>query len=100
MKHYRATKRGAKLGRQEVRPAVRELERLLTLVKNNLAKNTSAFRVKHCAPGFWLVGPKRMAADKITLLPAQVIVIQGITAGERWKNGKEQRSGNPGRSDV
>ena len=100
MKQHRASQRDAVFGRPILRPAVRELERLLSHVKNNLVKNTSAFRVKRCAPGIWLVGPRRPAADKNTLGPTQVIVIQGIMPGEVECRGREQRSGNPGGSAV
>lgn len=100
MKQYRASQRQAKLGRSGLRPAARELERLLSHVKNTLVKNTSAFQVKRCAPALWHVGPKEVVADENTLLPTQVIVIQGITVGEQGKGGREQRSGNRGRSDV
>jgi hypothetical protein len=100
MKLYRASQRDEKRGRPAVRPATRELERLLSYVKNNLVKNTSAFCVRRCAPGVWFVGPKKVIAAKNTLVPAQVIVIQGITPDELKKGGKEQRSGNQGNSDV
>jgi hypothetical protein len=83
MKQYRASQRETKPGRPAVRPAVRELERLLSLAKNTLVKNTSAFQVRRYASGVWLVTPKNMAADKNTFAPAHVIVIQGITLDEQ-----------------
>ena len=79
MKQYRAGQRDARLGRPTLCPAVRELEQLLSHVKNNLVKNTSAFRVKRCSPGIWLVSPRTPATDKNILGPMQVIMIQGIT---------------------
>ena len=59
MKQYRASQREAKLGQSPIRPVVRELERLLSYLKNSLVENTAAFRVKRCSPGFWLVTPQR-----------------------------------------
>ena len=85
MKHYRASQREAKPDHPAARPAVRELERLLSLVKNNLVKNASAFRVKRCASGVWLIAPKKTAADKNIFAPTHVIVIQGITVDEQAK---------------
>jgi hypothetical protein len=82
MKQYRAGRRGAKADRPAIRPRIAELERLLTRVKNNLVKNTSALRVTRCAPGSWLIAPKRLADDKNTLASTYVIVIQGITFDE------------------
>jgi hypothetical protein len=82
MKQYRASQREAKPDRPAIRPRIAELERLLTSVKNNLIKNTSALRVTRCAPGSWLITPKRMVDDKNTFAPTYVIVIQGITLDE------------------
>ena len=100
MKQHRASQRDAVFGRPILRPAVRELEQLLSYVKNNLAKNTSAFRVKRCAPGIWLVTLRRPAADKNIPLTTQVVMIRGITPGEPEGCTREQRSGNPGGSAV
>ena len=100
MKQHRASQRDAVFGRPVLRPAVRELEQLLSHVKNNLVKNTSAFRVKRCAPGIWLVTLRRPAADKNIPLTTQVVMIQGITPGDPEGCTREQRSGNPGGSAV
>lgn len=100
MKQYRASHREAGFSRPILRPAVRELEELLSELKNNLVKNTSTFRVKRCSPGIWLVSPRRPATDKNTLGPTQVIVIQGIMLGEAEGRGREHPSGNPGGSAV
>lgn len=89
MKEYRASHRDARSGRPMLRPAARELERLLSHIKNNLVKNTSGFRVKRCAPGIWLVGPRRPAADKNTLGSIQVIMIQGIMPAEEEDKARE-----------
>lgn len=100
MKQYRASQRVAKPDRSAVRPAVRELERLLSILKNNLAKNTSALQVRRCASGVWLVAPRNITTDKNTLTPTNVIVIQGITLDDQERRRKEQRSGNPAETDV
>ena len=100
MKQYRAIQREAKLGQPALRPAVRELERLLSHVKNTLVKNAAAVHVKRCAPGFWLVSPKGLATDKNTPTPMQVIMIQGITPADAGKDAKELRSGNRGKTGV
>ena len=100
MKQYRAIQRDARSGRPILRPAIRELEQLLSHVKNSLVKNTSEFRVKRCAPGIWLVTLRRPAADKNIPLTTQVVMIQGITPGEPEGCTREQRSGNPGGSAV
>ena len=85
MKQYRAKQRVAKSGRAAMRPVV-ELKRLLSLVKNNLVKNASAFRVTRCGPAVWLVSPKRTTADKNTFANTHVVVIQGVTLDEPRKN--------------
>jgi hypothetical protein len=100
MKQYRASQRKAKSGRPVVRPRMAELKRLLTSLKNNIVKNTSALHVTHSAPGIWLIAPKRMAEDKNTFGPTHVIVIQGLTLTESPKRAKEQHSGNSTASDV
>ena len=100
MNQYRARRRKAKADRPGSRRAVGELERLLSLVKNNLAKNPSAFRVTHCAPDVWLVAPKKAAADKNNFAPNHVIVIQGVTLDGHAKNQKEHASGNSAKGDV
>jgi hypothetical protein len=82
MKQYRARLRKAKAGRPAFRPVVGELLRLLSRVKNNLVKNTSAFRVTRCAPNTWLLTPKKRADDKNTSAPTHVILIHGITPDE------------------
>jgi hypothetical protein len=78
MKQYRASRRKAKPGRPSVRPVICELERLLSLVKNNLVKNTSALRVTRCAPNIWVLAPNGKADDKNTSAPTHVIVIHGL----------------------
>jgi hypothetical protein len=100
MNQYRARRRKAKADRPGSRRAVGELERLLSLVKNNLAKNPSAFRVTHCAPDVWLVAPKKAAAEKNNFAPSQVIVIKGVTLDGLTKNQKEQGSGNSAETHV
>lgn len=100
MKQYRASHREARIGGASLRPAVCELERLLSHVKNNLVKNTSAFRIKRCAPGIWFVAPRTPAGDKNTLGSIQVIILQGIMPGGEDGEAREQRSGNPDGSVV
>ena len=78
MKRYRAGQREAKRDRTAVDPVVIELKRLLTSVKNNLVKNTSAILVTRCAPNIWVIAPKRKAEDKNTSAPTHVIVIHGL----------------------
>jgi hypothetical protein len=95
MKQYRASQREAELGRSALPPAIRELERLLSHVKSNLVNNTSAFRVKRCGPGLWLISPRRPPNDKNTVIPIQVVMIQGIMPGGEESGPREQRSGNP-----
>ena len=95
MKQYRASRREPRIGAPALRPAVRELERLLSHVKNSLVKNTSAFRVKRCAPGIWFVAPRTPMADKNNFGPIQVIIVQGIMPGAEEGGAREQRSGNP-----
>jgi hypothetical protein len=94
MKQYRARRRKAKADHLGSRREVGELKQLLSLVKNNLVKNASAFRVKRCAPDVWLVTPKRATADKNNVAPNHVIVIQGVTFDGQAKNQKEHGSGN------
>lgn len=100
MRQYRASQRDTRLGRPAPGRAVRELERLLSHIKNNLVKNTSAFRVKRCGPGCWMVSPVGPGHDKNTSCPTQVIMIQGIMPGEKERGAREQRSGNPARPAV
>ena len=100
MKQYRAIRRESRIGGPALRPAIRELERLLSQVKNNLVKNTSAFRVKRCAPGIWFIAPRTMASDKNTAGPTQVIILQGIRLEEEGGEAREQRSGNSHGSAV
>jgi hypothetical protein len=78
MKRYRADQRKAKPDRTTVDPLVIELKRLLTCVKNNLVKNTSAIRVTRCAPNIWVLAPKGKADDKNNSAPTHVIVIHGL----------------------
>ena len=78
MKRYRAGQREAKPDRTAVDPLVIELKRLLTCVKNNLVKNTSAILVTRCAPNIWVLAPKRKADDKNTSAPTHVVVIHGL----------------------
>ena len=81
MKNYRASRRKPS-GRKTVPPRIAELKRLLTRIRNTLVKNTPALRVTRCASGIWLIAPKHAAADKNTLAPTHVIVIQGVTLPE------------------
>jgi len=78
MKRYRARQREAKADRTAVDPLVIELKRLLTGVKNNLVKNTSAILVTRCAPNIWVLAPKRQADDKNTSATTHVVVIRGL----------------------
>lgn len=82
MKKYRAGQRKAKRGRPAVHQQIAELKRLLASIKNSLVKNTPALRVTRCAPGIWLVTPKKAAGDKNTFAPTNVVVIQGLTLGK------------------
>jgi hypothetical protein len=82
MKQYRASHRKVKPGRPAVRPRIAEIKRLLTSLRNNLVKNTSALLVTRSAPGIWVIAPKKMAGDKNTLAPTHVIVIQGLKLSE------------------
>jgi hypothetical protein len=94
MNQYRARRRKEKTDRPGSRRAVGELSRLLSLVKNNLAKNASGFRVTRCGSDVWLVTPKKAAAAKNNVAPNHVIVIQGLTFDGPAKIQKEQASGN------
>ena len=78
MKQYRSGQREAKPDRTAVDPLVIELKRLLTCVKNNLVKNTSALRVTCCAPNIWVLAPKGKVDDKNTSAPTHVVVIHGL----------------------
>lgn len=100
MDQYRASRRKEKTGRPGSSRAVRELSRLLSLVKNNLVKNASEFRVTRCGSDVWLVMPKKAVADKNNLAPNQVIVFQGVTLDGQAKNQKEPSSGNSAKADV
>ena len=100
MDQYRASRRKDKTGRPSSSRAVRELNRLLSLVKNNLVKNASEFRVTRCGSDVWLVTPKKAVADKNNLTPNQVIVFQGVTLDGQAKNQKEPSSGNSTKADV
>ena len=100
MNQYRASRRKKKTGRPGSSRVVRELTRLLSLVKNNLVKNASEFRVTRCGSDVWLVTPKQAVADKNSLTPNQVIVFQGVTLDGQATNQKEPSSGNSAKADV
>jgi hypothetical protein len=62
-------------------PTLAELQRLLNLVKNNLAKNNSALTVTRCAAEVFLIGRSDDAGVKNNVAGAKVIVLQGDPSG-------------------
>jgi len=82
MKQYRARRRKVKPDKATVRPSIAELKKLLTSVKNNVEKNTSAIRVTRCTGGVWLIAPKKLSDEKNNFAPTYLIVVRGIPLDE------------------
>jgi hypothetical protein len=82
MKQYRASRRKVKPGQATVPPSIAKLKKLLTSVKNNVEKNTSAIRVTRCTGGVWLITPKKLSDEKNNFAPTYLIVVRGILLDE------------------
>ena len=81
MKRYREKRKSGKGTSAPVPEALAELQRLLYLVKNNLAKNNSALAVTRCAAEVFLIRRSDATGVKNSLAGAKVIVLQADPSG-------------------